>query len=177
MLQDFYTKNVVPKLMKDLGYTNPMMVPKIEKIVLNTCLAEATQNPKVLDVAAQELGLITGQKPALRKAKKAISNFKLRQGIAIGCMVTLRRKKMYEFLNRLINVALPRARDFKGLPKRGFDGRGNYNMGITEQVIFPEIQHDKVDKMRGMNVTIVTSAKTDKEAEALLRSLGLPLRT
>ena len=177
MLEDFYKKEVVPKLMNELGYKNPMRVPRLEKIVVNSCVAEAVSNVKILDTVSQELAAITGQKPAIRRARKSISTFKLREGMPIACKVTLRRKKMYEFLNRFMNVALPRSRDFKGLPRRGFDGRGSYSLGINEQIIFPEISHDKVDKSRGMNITIVTSAKTDKEAEALLRGLGFPLRT
>lgn len=177
MLEDFYKKEVVPKLMTELGYKNPMRVPRLEKIVVNSCVAEAVSNVKILDTVSQELAAITGQKPAIRRARKSISTFKLREGMPIACKVTLRRKKMYEFLNRFMNVALPRSRDFKGLPRRGFDGRGSYSLGINEQIIFPEISHDKVDKSRGMNITIVTTARTDKEAEALLRSLGFPLRT
>lgn len=177
MLEDFYKKEVVPKLMTELGYKNPMRVPRLEKIVVNSCVAEAVSNVKILDTVSQELAAITGQKPAIRRAKKSISTFKLREGMPIACKVTLRRKKMYEFLNRFMNIALPRSRDFKGLPRRGFDGRGSYSLGINEQIIFPEISHDKVDKSRGMNITIVTTARTDKEAEVLLRSLGFPLRT
>lgn len=177
MLEDFYKQEVIPKLMKEFNYTNPMSVPKLVKIVVNSSTSDAIQNAKIMDVIMGEIGQITGQKPKLCRAKKAIAAFKLRAGLPIGCMVTLRRKRMYEFLNRLVNVGLPRARDFKGLPRRGFDGKGNYTLGLTEQIIFPEIVHDKVEKSRGMNVTIVTTAKNDKEGEALLRGLGLPLRT
>ena len=176
MLEEFYKKEVAPKLAKELGFSNPMQLPKLSKIVVNTCLSEALTNSKILDVAAVEIGQITGQKARICRAKKSIATFKLRENQPIACMVTLRRKKMYEFFNRLVNVALPRSRDFKGLAKRGFDGSGNYTLGITEQIIFPEIVHDKVEKSRGMNITIVTTAKNDKEGEALLRALGLPLR-
>lgn len=177
MLSDVYKKEIVPKLMKELGYTNPMQIPKLQKIVVNSCVSDAIQNSKILDTVASEIALITGQKPVLTKAKKSIASFKLREGMPIGCTVTLRRERMFEFFNRLVRVALPRSRDFKGLPKRGFDGRGNYTIGITEQIIFPEITADRTDKVRGMNITIVTSAKTDKEGEALLRLMGLPLRS
>ncbi len=176
MLEEFYKKEVMPKLMKDLGITNPMRVPKITKIVVNSCMADAVQDAKVLDVVGKELAQITGQKPVVRRARKSIATFKLRQGMPIGLTVTLRKVRMYEFFNRLINIALPRSRDFKGLPVRGFDGSGNYNMGITEQIIFPEISHDKVDKTRGMNITIVTTAQDDKEGQALLRAFGFPFR-
>lgn len=176
MLEEFYKKEVMPKLMKDLGITNPMRVPKITKIVVNSCMADAVQDAKVLDVVGKELAQITGQKPVVRRARKSIATFKLRQGMPIGLTVTLRKVRMYEFFNRLINIALPRSRDFKGLPVRGFDGSGNYNMGITEQIIFPEISHDKVDKARGMNITIVTTAQDDKEGQALLRAFGFPFR-
>ncbi|OGQ06754.1 MAG: 50S ribosomal protein L5 [Deltaproteobacteria bacterium RIFCSPLOWO2_12_FULL_40_28] len=177
MLSDIYKKEMVPKLMKELGYTNPMRIPKLQKIVVNSCVSDAIQNSKILDTVASEIALITGQKPVLTKAKKSIASFKLREGMPIGCTVTLRRERMFEFFNRLVRVALPRSRDFKGLPKRGFDGRGNYTIGITEQIIFPEITADRTDKIRGMNITIVTTAKTDKEGEALLRMMGLPLRS
>ena len=176
MLENLYKKEVVPKLKAELKRDNIMTVPALSKIVVNTCLSEAVQNVKVLEAAAGEMAQITGQKPSIRRAKKAISAFKLRAGIPIGCVVTLRKKKMYEFFNRLVNVALPRTRDFKGLPKKGFDGHGNYTMGITEQIIFPEISHEKSEKLWGMNVTIVTTAKTDGEGEKLLRALGFPLR-
>lgn len=176
MLESHYKKEIVPKLMSELGVKNPMRVPRLTKIVINSCLSEAISDVKVLDVAAKEMAQITGQKPAVRRAKKSIAAFKLREGMPIAVKSTLRRKKMYEFFNRLANIALPRSRDFKGLPTRGFDGKGNYTFGVTEQIIFPEISHDKVDKARGMNITIVTTAQTDKEGELLLRSLGLPIR-
>jgi len=171
-----YKEEVIPKLVTALGYKNPMLVPKVEKIILSSCLAEALQNVKILDVASQELALITGQKPAVTRAKKSIATFKLREGMPLGLKVTLRGQKMYEFMNRLFNVAIPRIRDFRGLDPKGFDGRGNYNFGITEQIIFQEIEFDKVDKLRGMNITFVTTAKTDDEARALLRELGMPFR-
>lgn len=177
MMEQFYKKEVVLKLMKDLGLKNRMAVPRIQKIVVNSCVSEATQNIKVLDTVSHELSLITGQHPQMLRAKKSIAAFKLRKGMPIACRVTLRRKRMYEFFNRLVNVALPRARDFKGLNRRGFDGRGNYTMGITEQIVFPEIPYDKVDKARGMNVTIVTSARNNEHAEALLRAFRFPLRS
>lgn len=161
-------------MQKKFGYKNVMQVPHLEKIVLNMGIGEATENVKNLDSAIAELEVITGQKSNIRRAKKAISNFKLRAGMPVGCAVTLRRDKMFEFLDRLINIALPRVRDFHGVPNKSFDGRGNYNMGIKEQIIFPEIDYDKVDKVRGMNITIVTSAKTDEEAYALLEAFGMP---
>jgi len=175
-LRELYVKEVVPALARDLGRSNPLSVPRLEKIVLNMGLGEATQNPKVLDSAVEELTAIAGQKPVLTRAKKAISNFKLREGIAIGAMVTLRGDRMYEFLDRLISVALPRVRDFKGVPDRSFDGRGNYSLGIREQLIFPEINLDKVEKIKGMPVVICTTARTDSEGKALLHALGLPFR-
>ena len=176
MLQEVYNKQIVPKMMKEQGYKNPLSVPRLVKIVVNSSVSEATQNAKVLDTVALDMAAITGQKPSIRKAKKWVAAFKLRAGMPIGCMVTLRQKRMYEFFNRLVNVALPRSRDFKGLPKKGFDGAGNYTLGITEQVIFPEISGDRLEKSRGLNITIVTTAKSDKEAETLLRNLGFPLR-
>jgi len=172
--QTMYKKEVVGQLQKKFGYKNVMQVPHLEKIVLNMGIGEATENVKNLDSAIAELEVITGQKSNIRRAKKAISNFKLRAGMPVGCAVTLRRDKMFEFLDRLINIALPRVRDFHGVPNKSFDGRGNYNMGIKEQIIFPEIDYDKVDKVRGMNITIVTSAKTDEEAYALLEAFGMP---
>jgi len=175
-LRELYVKEVVPALARDLGRSNPLSVPKLEKIVLNMGLGEATQNPKILESALEELTAIAGQKPVLTRAKKAISNFKLREGIAIGAMVTLRGDRMYEFLDRLISVALPRVRDFKGVPDRSFDGRGNYSLGIREQLIFPEINLDKVEKIKGMTVVICTTARTDSEGKALLHALGLPFR-
>ena len=176
MLQDYYKNEVVAKLKKDMGVTNPMAIPKLVKIVVNTSVSDAVQNAKIMDVVASEISTITGQKPSIRKAKKSIAAFKLREGMPIGCMVTLRRERMYEFLNRLISVAFPRARDFKGMSKKGFDGRGNYTLGVTEQFIFPEISRDRVDKNRGMNITIVTTASNDKDGELLLRHMGFPFR-
>jgi large subunit ribosomal protein L5 len=175
-LRDRYRRDIVPALMRDLGYSNAMAVPRLEKIVLNMGLGEATQNPKVLDSAVDELTAISGQKPVVTRARKAISNFKLREGLAIGAMVTLRGDRMYEFVDRLISASLPRVRDFKGVSDRSFDGRGNYSLGIREQVIFPEINLDKVDKIKGLTVTICTTARSDAEGKALLRALGLPFR-
>jgi large subunit ribosomal protein L5 len=169
--KDIYQEKAVPALMKRFGYKNKMEVPKLEKIVINMGLGEAIQNIKILDSATQELSQITGQKPVIRKAKKSIAQFKLRTGMPIGCMVTLRKERMYEFFNRLVNIALPRVRDFKGL-----SGRGNYALGIREQLIFPEIHYDKIDKVKGMNIVIVTTAKTDEEGKELLRLLGMPFR-
>ncbi len=175
-LNEVYKNEIVPQLTKDFGYSNIMQVPKIEKVVVNMGLGEAIQNVKILDSAVEELAMITGQKSVITKAKKSIASFKLRQGVPIGCMVTLRREKMYEFLDRLINVALPRVRDFKGVSGKGFDGRGNYSLGIKEQLIFPEINYDKIDKIKGLNITIVTSANSDEEGKALLKQLGMPFR-
>ncbi len=175
-LKEIYQEKVVPALMKRFNYRNRMEVPKLEKIVINMGLGEAIQNIKILDSAVQELSLITGQKPVITKAKRSIAQFKLRAGMPIGCMVTLRKERMYEFFNRLVNVALPRVRDFKGLSGRSFDGRGNYALGIREQLIFPEIHYDKIDKVKGMNIVIVTTAKTDEEGKELLRLLGMPFR-
>lgn len=175
-LKEQYTKEIVPLLMKEFGYKNIMQVPHIDKIVLNMGLGEAIQNIKILDSASEELTAIAGQKTVITKAKKSIASFKLRQGMPIGCMVTLRKERMYEFLDRLMNISLPRVRDFKGVPGKGFDGRGNYSIGIKEQLIFPEINYDKVDKVKGLNITIVTSAETDEEAKALLKGLGMPFR-
>jgi large subunit ribosomal protein L5 len=163
-------------LIKELKYKNVMEVPKIEKIVVNMGLGEAIQNIKILDNAAEELAMIVGQKPVVTKAKKSIATFKLRKGMSIGCMVTLRRDRMYEFFDRLISVAIPRIRDFRGISPRSFDGRGNFSLGVKEQFIFPEVEYDKIDKVRGMNITIVTSAKTDDEARVLLRLMGVPFR-
>lgn len=174
MLYEFYKKEVVPKLMKELGKANPMNIPRLQRVVINSSLSEAVQNVKVLDTAMSELAQISGQKPVRTRAKKAIAAFKIREGMPIGCKVTLRRKRMYEFFNRLVHVALPRSRDFKGLPKRGFDGRGNYTLGLSEQIIFPEIAHEKVDKPRGMNISIVTTARSNREGELLLEFLGFP---
>jgi large subunit ribosomal protein L5 len=176
MLHQRYLQEVVPALIRDHGYTNTMAVPRLEKIVLNMGLGEAVQNPKILDGAVEEMAAISGQRPVITKAKKAISNFKLREGMPIGVMVTLRGRRMYEFLERFVSVALPRVRDFKGVPDRSFDGRGNYSLGVREQVIFPEINLDKVDKVKGMTVVICTTAKSDAEAKSLLRALGMPFR-
>lgn len=172
-----YEKELKAHLLKSLGLKNAMMIPTIEKIVINTSISDAVQNPKVLNIASDELTAITGQRAVITKAKKAIANFKLREGMPIGAMVTLRREKAWTFLDRLIHLTLPRVRDFRGLSPRGFDGRGNYNMGVKEQIIFPEISYDKVDKVRGMNITICTSAKTDAEGKALLEGLGMPFRS
>ncbi|NTW98988.1 MAG: 50S ribosomal protein L5 [Geobacteraceae bacterium] len=175
-LKDIYSTEIVPKLRNDYNYKSCMEVPQIKKIVVNMGLGEAIQNVKILDSATTELGLITGQKSVITKAKKSIATFKLREGMPIGCMVTLRRDRMYEFLDRLINVSLARVRDFKGVSGKAFDGKGNYTLGIKDQLIFPEINYDNVDKIKGMNITIVTSAKTDEEGKALLKYLGMPFR-
>ena len=161
-------------MMREFGYRNPMQVPRLQKITLNVGVGEATQNVKAIDTAVAEVTAITGQKPVVTRAKKAIANFKLREGMPIGCMVTMRRERMYEFLDRLIHVALPRVRDFKGISNRAFDGRGNYSLGLREQIIFPEIHADRVEKTRGMTITITTTAKTDAEALTLLRLMGMP---
>jgi large subunit ribosomal protein L5 len=171
-----YQNDIVPKLRSDFNYKNVMEVPKIQKIVLNMGLGEAIQNIKILDSAVLELNAISGQKSVITKAKKSIATFKLRQGMPIGCMVTLRRDKMYEFLDRLMNVSLARVRDFKGVSGKAFDGKGNYTLGIKEQLIFPEINYDSVDKIKGLNITIVTSAKSDEEGKALLKYMGMPFR-
>lgn len=173
-LRSVYVDDSCPQLMDKFSYKNVMQVPIVEKIVVNIGVGEAVQEPKAMENAISELSAITGQKPAVRRAKKAISNFKLREGVAIGCMVTLRGTRMYEFLDRLITLALPQVRDFRGVPGRGFDGRGNYNLGIKEQIIFPEIDYDRIDHIRGMNITIVTSANSDEEGRELLHSLGMP---
>lgn len=175
-LQAKYQKEISPALQKELGVKNVMQVPRLEKITLSVCLSEAVQNPKILNTVVDEITAITGQKAVITKAKKAISNFKLRAGIPLGVRVTLRREKMWSFLDRLNTLALPRVRDFRGLPNKGFDGRGNYNMGLKEQIVFPEINFDKVDKTRGMNITICTTAKNDAEGRALLEALGMPFR-
>jgi large subunit ribosomal protein L5 len=175
-LRQRYKQEIVPALQRDLGRENALAVPRLEKIVLNMGLGEATQNPKVIDSAVEELAAITGQKPVVTKAKKAIANFKLRAGLPIGAMVTLRGDRMYEFFDRLVNVALPRVRDFKGVTDRSFDGRGNYALGLREQVIFPEINLEKVDKVKGLTVVICTTARTDADGKALLRALGMPFR-
>lgn len=171
-----YKNEIAPALKKELGYENIMQLPKLEKIVINQCLSDAVQNAKILNTAAEEIALIAGQKPLITKAKKSISNFKLREGMPIGVTVTLRKEKMWAFFDRLISLSLPRVRDFRGLPSRGFDGRGNYNMGLKEQTVFPEINYDKVDKARGMNITICTTAKNDAEGKALLDAFGFPFR-
>lgn len=175
-MKEIYEERVISALMKRFNYRNKMEVPKLKKIVVNMGLGEAIQNIKILDSAAQELSDITGQKPVITKAKKSIAQFKLRAGMPIGCMVTLRKEKMFEFFSRLVNTALPRVRDFKGVSGKSFDGRGNYALGIREQLIFPEIRYDKIDKVKGMNIVIVTSAKTDEEGKELLKLLGMPFR-
>jgi large subunit ribosomal protein L5 len=175
-LRQRFLKEIAPALQKELDLQNPMAVPRLHKIVVNMGVGEATQNAKVLDPAVAELGQITGQKPVVTKAKKSIAAFKVREGMPIGAMVTLRGERMYEFLDRLINVVLPRVRDFRGVSTKSFDGRGNYTLGLRDQLIFPEIDYAKVDKLKGMNVTIVTTAKSDNEARALLRSFGMPFR-
>ena len=176
-LKERYTKDVVPALKKEFGYKNPMSVPKIEKIVVNMGLGEATSNAKIADTGADELGRITGQKAMIRRATKSIAQFKLRQGMPVGAMVTLRGERMYEFLDRLLTIALPRVRDFRGVSPKGVDGRGNYTLGLRDQLLFPEIDYMKVDKARGMNVSVVTTAKTDEEARKLLQLMGMPFRT
>ena len=176
-LKDKYKNEIAGALAKEFEIKNPMAIPRIEKVVVNMGLGEASANAKILDVAADELKAITGQKPVITKAKKSIAAFKLRQGMAIGTMVTLRGDRMYEFLDRLVSVALPRVRDFRGVSPKAFDGRGNYTIGIREQLIFPEIDFNKVDKLRGMNVSIVTTARNDEQARALLKALGMPFRT
>jgi large subunit ribosomal protein L5 len=175
-LKDIYINEIVPKLMKDFNYKSVMEVPKVEKIVLNMGLGEAIQNVKILDSAVDELGVITGQKAVITKAKKSIATFKLREGMPIGAMVTLRKDRMYEFLDRLLNVSIPRVRDFKGVSPKAFDGNGNFSMGVKEQLIFPEINYDKIDKIKGLNITIVTTAKNDEESRALLKYMGMPFR-
>ncbi|MGD9563254.1 MAG: 50S ribosomal protein L5 [Pyrinomonadaceae bacterium] len=175
-LREKYKKEIAPALAKEFDIKNPMAIPKIEKIVVNMGLGEASANAKILDVASDELKVVTGQKPVVTKAKKSIAAFKLRQGMSIGTMVTLRGDRMYEFLDRLISVALPRVRDFRGISGKAFDGRGNYTLGIREQLIFPEIDFNKVDKTRGMNISIVTTAKNDEQARSLLKSMGMPFR-
>src|SRR5688572_22677987 len=175
-LRERFRTAVVPALMKERGYTNPFAVPRLEKIVINMGVGEGRENAKIMDFATSDLQAITGQKPIVTRAKKSIANFKLREGVPIGAKVTLRGARMYEFLDRLVNVALPRVRDFKGVPPKGFDGRGNYALGLREQLIFPEIVYDKVDKVRGMDINIVTTARTDEEARALLAQLGMPFR-
>jgi large subunit ribosomal protein L5 len=176
-LKERYDKEVAAALSKEFGYTNVMAIPRIEKVVVNMGLGEATQNAKIIDVGAEELAKITGQKAAVRRAKKSVAQFKVRQGQAIGAMVTLRGDRMYDFLDRLVSIALPRVRDFRGVSPRGFDGRGNFTLGLRDQLIFTEIDYLKVDKARGMNVCVVTTAKTDEEARKLLQLLGMPFRT
>jgi len=176
-MRERFRTAVVPAMMKERGYGNPFQVPRLAKVVINMGVGEGKENAKVLDFATADLQAISGQKPIITRAKKSIANFKLRENVPIGCKVTLRGPRMYEFLDRLVNVALPRVRDFKGVPPKGFDGRGNYNMGLKEQIIFPEIVYDKVDKVRGMDITMVTTARTDEEAKALLTHLGVPFRT
>jgi large subunit ribosomal protein L5 len=175
-LKERYQKEVVPALTKEFGYTNVMAVPKIEKVVVNMGLGEATSNAKIIDTGADELARITGQRPVTRKAKKSIAQFKVRKGQSIATMVTLRGERMWEFLDRLLNIALPRVRDFKGVSAKGFDGRGNYTLGLRDQLLFPEIDYMKVDKARGMNVSVVTTANTDEEARKLLQFIGMPFR-
>ncbi|MEJ5358927.1 MAG: 50S ribosomal protein L5 [Desulfobacterales bacterium] len=175
-LKERYEKEVVPRLIETFGYKNRMQVPRLVKVVLNMGLGEAIQNSKILESAAEELKAIAGQQPVITKAKKSIAAFKLRENMPIGCMVTLRRERMYDFLQKLINVALPRVRDFRGVSAKAFDGRGNYALGIREHIIFPEIDYDKIDKIKGLNVCIVTSARTDEEGRELLRLLGMPFR-
>ncbi|MCG8566877.1 MAG: 50S ribosomal protein L5 [Desulfobacterales bacterium] len=175
-LKEKYTKEIVPQLKEAFAYKNICEVPKLEKIVLNMGLGEAVRNPKIVESAAAELALIAGQKPVITRAKKPIANFKLRADLPIGCKVTLRREKMYEFFDRLVNIALPRVRDFKGISGKAFDGRGNYSLGITEHIIFPEIDYDKTDAIKGLNVTVVTSAKTDEEGKKFLKLMGMPFK-
>ncbi len=175
-LHERYRNEVIPALMKRFGYKNPMAVPKLAKVVVNIGLGEASQNIKLLDVAALELAQITGQKPIITRAKKSIANFKIRKGMPIGCCVTLRGERMYEFVDRLCNIVLPRVRDFKGLGTNAFDGRGNYTLGLRDQLVFPEIDYTRVDKIKGMNITLTTTARNDEEGRELLKQLGVPLR-
>ena len=175
-LKERYEKDVAPALRKEFGYTNVMAIPKIQKVVVNMGLGEATQNAKIVDTGADELGRVTGQKPVVTRAKKSIAQFKVRKGMPIGAMVTLRGERMWDFLDRLIAVALPRVRDFRGVSTKGFDGRGNYTLGLKDQLLFPEIDYMKVDKARGMNISVVTTAKTDEESRKLLQLLGMPFR-
>jgi large subunit ribosomal protein L5 len=176
-LRDRYSKEVAPALAKEFGYKNVMAIPKIEKVVVNMGLGEATGNAKIVDTGADEVGRVTGQKPVITRSKKSIAQFKVRKGMPIGTMVTLRGDRMWEFLDRLISIALPRVRDFRGVSPRGFDGRGNYTLGLKDQLLFPEIDYMKVDKARGMNISVVTTAKTDEESRKLLQLLGMPFRT
>ena len=176
-LKERFEKEIRPALVKEFGFKNPMQVPRVEKVVVNMGLGEAINNGKIIDASVEQLGQLTGQKPVITKARKSIANFKLRQGQSIGAMVTLRGDRAYEFLDRLVNIALPRVRDFKGVSPKAFDGKGNYTLGIREQIIFPEIDYDKVEKIKGMNITVVTTARNDEEGRALLRFLGMPFRT
>jgi large subunit ribosomal protein L5 len=175
-LKTAYLEDVTVQLQKEFGYSYVMEIPKVSKIVVNTCLKEAIQNVKILHSAAAEIGIITGQKPLIRRARRSVANFKLREGMPIAAKVTLRQAQMWEFLDRLVSIAIPRVRDFRGLNPNGFDGRGNFSMGVTEQIIFPEIDYDKISKVNGMNITIVTTANTDAEGRALLKALGMPFR-
>ena len=175
-VQEKYQQEAVPRLLEEFGYKNRMQVPRLEKVVVNMGLGEAIQNPRILDSATEEMTQIAGQRPVITRARKSIAAFKLRAGMPIGCSVTLRGNRMYDFLTKLINIAIPRIRDFRGISRKGFDGRGNYSLGIREHIIFPEIDYDKIDKIKGLNVTIVTSADTDKEGMVLLESLGMPFR-
>ena len=175
-LKERYTKECMPELVKKFQYTNNMQVPRLKKIVINMGTGDALVNPKLLDAAVEDLSQIVGQRPSITRAKKSISNFKLREGMAVGCRVTLRRERMYEFFDRLVNVALPRIRDFRGVPTKSFDGRGNYTLGLTEHIVFPEIDYDNVEKVRGMDITVVTTAQTDEESMELLKLLGMPFR-
>jgi large subunit ribosomal protein L5 len=175
-LRERYASAVLPELVKEFGFKNPMQAPKLEKIIVNMGLGEAINNGKIIDASVEQLGQITGQKPVVTKARKSIANFKLRQGQSIGAMVTLRGDRMYEFFDRLVSIALPRVRDFKGVSPKAFDGKGNYTLGVREQIIFPEINYDKVEKIKGLNITVVTTARNDEEGRALLRHLGMPFR-
>jgi large subunit ribosomal protein L5 len=175
-MREFYKKEVVPRLMETFKYKNVMQVPNLKKIVLNMGLGEAIQNIKILDSASEELSAISGQKPVIRRAKKSIAAFKLREGMPVGCMVTLRGNRMYDFFNKLVNVALPRVRDFRGISGKAMDGKGNYTLGIKEQIIFPEIDYDKIDKIKGLNISIVTTAKTDEEGKELFKLMGMPFK-
>lgn len=175
-LREFYTQEVAPRLAETFKYKSPMQIPRLSKIVLNMGLGEAIQNIKILDSAAEELALISGQKPVVTRARQSIAAFKLRKGMPIGCMVTLRANRMYDFYDKLVNVALPRVRDFRGVSPKAFDGRGNYTLGVKEQIIFPEINYDKIDKIKGMNISIVTTAETDDEARLLLQLMGMPFK-
>lgn len=176
-LKEKYSTEVIPAMMKEFGYSSVMQVPKLEKITLNIGLGEAVKDVKLIDAATRDLTAVTGQKPVVTKAKKSIATYKLRAGMPIGCMVTLRGSKMFEFFDRFVSFAVPRIRDFKGMPDRSFDGRGNYTIGVKEQIIFPEIEYDKIDRIRGLNITINTTAKSDEEAKALLKHMGMPFRS